>query len=364
MAIRLWCAISGHGYGHFAQLAPILRLLHQWRPDMEFQLAGGPPTAIMASRLGFPFLHDPRHRDVGLVQQGAIQVDLPATRHALASLHHSWSHWLQEEITAMAHWRPDLVLANIPYLSLMAADHLAIPTVAIASLTWDKVITAYFGQQNKDISPWLEQMTNAYGHTQLALLPEPALPNPPFSNCQFIPPITNPGTQKREQLRQELHISPQDNRPLVFVSFGGIPTEFPDIHALAAEQQVLWLVNFPHIPKEDNLYHLDQLDHWSHSDITASVDAMVGKPGYGMVVEAVASGIPFLYLRRYTFPDEDVLCPWLHRHGRGLELDQATFWSGRWLPALQHLWSQPPPPIPAMNGAQVAAEKIISLLPP
>jgi UDP-N-acetylglucosamine:LPS N-acetylglucosamine transferase len=92
-------------------------------------------------------------------------------------------------------------------------------------------------------------------------------------------------------------------------------------------------------------------------EVLASVDMVVTKPGYGTIVEAVALRRPVVYVRRYSFADEQSLVDYLHRYGRGTELSQADFFAGRWEPAIQAAFDQAvPPPPPSLSGAVEAAE--------
>jgi len=90
--------------------------------------------------------------------------------------------------------------------------------------------------------------------------------------------------------------------------------------------------------------------------VMASVDMILTKPGYGTIVEAVALGIPVVYVRRYNFPDEPPLVDHLHRYGRGAELSLTDFLQGRWHAAIEQAFACPlsstPPPL---SGAQDAA---------
>jgi hypothetical protein len=98
--------------------------------------------------------------------------------------------------------------------------------------------------------------------------------------------------------------------------------------------------------------------------LLSSCDMLVTKPGYNMVVEAVALDKPVLYVRRYNFADEQSLVDYLHRHGRGLELSRADFEAGRWKDPLDRLAGLPQPSMspPPPGGAAEAAEILSAYL--
>jgi UDP-N-acetylglucosamine:LPS N-acetylglucosamine transferase len=59
------------------------------------------------------------------------------------------------------------------------------------------------------------------------------------------------------------------------------------------------------------------------------------KPGYGTILEALALGLPVVYVRRHNFADEAPLVEFLHAFGQGVELSRQDFVSGHWRPALE-----------------------------
>ncbi len=359
MKKRIWCAVSGHGFGHFSQIAPILERLAVRIPELTLHMAGSVSAVLLRKTLRMPFSLDSRPRDVGLVQRDPMTVDRAATAEALRALHGDWEHRLEEEKTALAAWSPDLVLADIPYLTIAAAADLGIPVVAVASLSWDHVLAAYFSLESAETHGWWQTMRQAYARATLALLPAPAILGDTFPVTESIPPITVRGRERRSELRQVLGLDPADRRPMVLVSLGGIPGRTAPVSALAREERFHWLLDVAVSTNPGHLHALDALSDWPFADVTASVDGMVSKPGYGTAVLTTANRIPFFYVRRYTFPDEPPICQWLERHARAVEMDRETFQSGAWYEALRELMARPVPPSIPMNGAERATEIIL-----
>lgn len=354
MGKRIWCAVSGHGYGHFSQTAPILNALARRLPDLTLHVTGNLPRALIARNLTRPFTHDPQNRDVGLIQSDPMTVDLAATAAAVNRLHREWPERLERETARMRAAAPDLVLADIPYLPLAACHRLGIPGIAIASLTWDEVLAAYF-PRHPALPEWLETIRAAYRLTTLALLPAPALPTHPFPRAEATPPVTTPGHARSDALRAELGIS--DPRPLVLVTLGGIPASGLPIPALAQDDRFHWLLDTPPTDTPaDHVHFLATVRHWPFNDLTASVDGIVSKPGYGMAVAAGINRKPFLYVRRGTFPDETPIGSWIEKRGRARELTGEAFRQGQFGEAMRALMALPPPPQPDADGAETVAE--------
>ncbi|OSM07046.1 hypothetical protein MAIT1_00043 [Magnetofaba australis IT-1] len=350
--------MSGHGFGHLAQTAPVLAALAQQTPLEALTLCCALPARKIRYKLTLPHIHDSEPRDVGLIQTDPMQPDLPATAAALDALHADWPQKLAREREKMAAFRPDVVIANIPYLTLEAAQGLGIPTVALASLSWDRIVAGYYDVAEPRVAAWLQRMRVAYGGVDLALAPHPAMADAPFPHVVEIPPILDAAQPDRAGLRAQLGISPEETRPLILVSLGGIPIDALPFDLLRRERRGLFLIDHPDAPHEENLYNVGRLGDWPFGAVIGSVDGVVGKPGYGMSVECAAHGIPFLYARRFHFADEASICAWLAQHGRAREITLEQFFQADWWADFEAVLAQPTPPRPAHDGAQEAARRI------
>jgi UDP-N-acetylglucosamine:LPS N-acetylglucosamine transferase len=93
----------------------------------------------------------------------------------------------------------------------------------------------------------------------------------------------------------------------------------------------------------------------------AAADVVVSKPGYGIVSECLANGTALLYTSRGRFVEYDVFVEQMPRILRCRYLSQEDLRAGRWAPAVRALADQPPPPDrPRIDGADVAAGKIVN----
>lgn len=356
--MRIWCALSGHGYGHVAQAIPVLNALAALRPQTIVRLVGAFGRPGLLERLACPWQVEERGQDVGLVQQGPFAVDLAASRTALRAFHADWTQRVEAERAAMAAWAPDVVLADVPYLALAAAARAGVPGVAIASISWDRVVAAYFSLAEPEVHGWWQAMRAAYAEATLALKPAPALGGDTFPRAVAIPPIVRPGTPRREALRAALGLAP--DAVLGLLALGGIaPVELP-LAGLRAARDVTWLVP-PGLPAPPNCISLERLQGWDFAELSASVDVLLGKPGYNTAVEAVAHRVPFLYVRRPLFPDEGPIAAWLADHGAAREITWDTLASEALPVEVEAVRAQPMPAPPALDGAEQAARHVLAL---
>ena len=94
----------------------------------------------------------------------------------------------------------------------------------------------------------------------------------------------------------------------------------------------------------------------------AAAEAVITKPGYGIVSEAIAHRCAVLYARRGNFREQDCLIAGLQRFARAREIDAAALRGGRWGDELGALLEQPQPTEHlAADGDTVAADWLATL---
>ncbi len=349
----IWAAISAHGFGHAAQVVPVLNALGRLVPDLRALLRTTVPSAFFTNRLLIPWEIQPVQQDVGCIQQDPLTIDIETTWHKHQHFHTSWDARLQTEVDAMRAAQPGLILADTPYLALAAGKEAAIPSIVLANFTWDLVLSEYPAPPGIDRHAIIQMIRQQYAQAGLTLRITPAPTLEGFSHHITIPPIAEPAVQARTQLAQILELAPGERT--ILVGFGGISLTTLPFSTL--ESLTGYRVLFDGlIPSTSKRCVSTQSLPFSFKTLLASVDAILTKPGYGTIVEAVTLQIPVIYVRRYNFVDEQPLVDYLHKHGRGIELSRDDFMKGQWQTALQTVEAMPitgPPPAP--TGAQQAA---------
>ncbi len=341
MGKSIFLAISSHGYGHLTQALAIANALIKTDPHWRFVVQCALPTDVIAERLDTDrFVHLPEPLDVGLVQPDPLYVDTDATLKAYRHFHAGYADTVAHLQHTFNHYQVCLILADIPYAAVEAGSRAGIPVVAIASLTWDAIVDHYLGHHKAEVSEWLERQRKAYALADLALLPEPAMDTHHFAQAKAIAPLML-DAKPIGNLRDRLGIPDEDKRPLVLVSLGGMVADRLPFAALAFDMRYHWLVNQPYDGCEA---HVHGHNHWPacrYRDLVASVDALVGKPGYATAIEAAHYQLPFVFTCRGDFPDEPVIVSWLHYHARAMEISREAWQEGHFGEALVKLFDQP-----------------------
>ena len=145
---HLVVSISGHGFGHVAQTAPILNVLYPRMPHPATQLRltvrSTVPLAHLGSRIHAPFEFRPSEGDVGMVMSSALDVLVGDSSTAYRAFHADWEKRVADEAQLLRELNADFVFSNVGYLALAGAQRAGIPNAALCSLNWADIYRHYW----------------------------------------------------------------------------------------------------------------------------------------------------------------------------------------------------------------------------
>lgn len=355
--MHLLVDISAHGFGHVAQAAPVVNELARRLPGLRVTLRSAAPPALLKQRFACEFDHVPVAPDFGMAMVDAVRVDVSRSLDAYREYHFDWHSKVARAAREMCALQPDLLLANVPYLSLAAAHAAQIPSVAMCCLNWADIYRHY-APQDAESHAIHGQMLAAYRSAQTFLKVRPSMPMSDLDNAREIAPIAQLGRKRRDQICTLSGWNGGER--MVLVAMGGIGYRLP-MERWPQIPGVCWLIPQAWHIRRDDVIAFEALD-MSFSDVLASSDAVLTKPGYGTFAEAACNGVPVLYVSRGDWPEQGYLVEWLQRHGVCREVAVERLLSGDLSGELSQLWDQPKPPVPAASGAKQAAEIFAKLL--
>ena len=350
--------ITGHGFGHAVRAQQVVRSLTAIRPSLRIYIRTTAPEWIFHnSSRAVRYSH--QAIDAGLVQADSLHMDLAETLAACRAIYASPQQLIDQELAFLKAKEIDLVIGDTPPLAFEIAAQAAVPSVAIANFTWDVIYRAYLAT-HPEFAPLLDSMTQCYGKATVALtLPYPC-DTAMFPRQQPIPWITRTSALTKEQARKAFALPPQAT--IVLMSFGGLGLERLPWEQLAQQQDYLYVTTSIAREQEGNLLTLPA-SHTHYVDLLRAVDAIVTKPGYGIVADVLAHRVPILYTDRGDFAEYPRLVAALSDSATAEFIPQAELLAGNLLPYLRRLLSKPPNwPIVDLHGAQVAAETILAIL--
>lgn len=354
MAPHLFADISSHGFGHFAQTAPVIAELRRRLPELRLTVRCGLVKRMLLTRIAEPFIHIREASDVGFIQRDALGIDRTATRLAYLEAHADWPRRVAEETAFLRRLAPDLVLANAAYLPLAGARAAGIPALGMSSLRWDALLAAILGREEWT-APVLAEMSAAYAEAPFLAL-TPAMPGLGREYTAG-PSARLSSRQDALALRRRLGVAADER--LLLATPGGFDLDL-DADAWPEMPGLRYL-----LPEEWDCGHPAAIAYSATEfDFTAllrAADAVLTKPGYGTFTEAACNGTAVLYLRREQWPEQEPLIAWLDRHGRCLEIGREAL-AGGLAQGLERLLALPAPPPPLATGGAEAAMRALSLM--
>jgi UDP:flavonoid glycosyltransferase YjiC (YdhE family) len=354
--------ISAHGYGHLSQVAPVINAMCEQLPEIQLTVQGNFPKDIIAKRIKGEFALYSTAADVGFAMHGPSEIDWPTTQSWYQQFHARWDEQLQAETQLLLDLGIDLVIADVPYLPLVAATEAAIPSVAYSSLNWvdtllenPQVATA-LGQE-------IEQMRVAYASADYFIQPEPSIPMAwlegygKIKRCPIDPVAATPA-RRSDALKQTLQLNPKTK--LILVGLGGIPgnhtaDQWPELAGIH------WLIEGELPAKRKDLHQINDLN-WPYPDLVGSVDLVVTKPGYGTFTEAARCGVPVLNIARDNWAETPFLIQWLKKIVAFKSVTLKQVLNGDISTEVMELLTQGHRPAMKKSGVQQAVELLLPLL--
>ena len=343
---HLVVSISGHGFGHVAQTAPILNRLHQHMPQLRLTVRTAAPLAHLRSRIHVPFAHLPSEGDIGMMMSSAVDVCVEDSRSAYRAFHADWETRVADESRLLRELKADFVFSNVGYLPLAGAQRAGIPDAALCSLNWFDIYRHYCG--DGEIAA---QIHACYANAAAFLRATPGMAMEYLPNLVPVAPIAAAGNDRRDELDRHLRLSKEEK--LVLVSMGGIASRLP-MERWPRIEGVRWLVQDSWQVEHPDAIVIESLPV-NFSDLLASCDTLICKPGYGSFVEAACSGTPVLYVNRADWPESPALIEWLQQHGLCREVSRNALEQGNFAGELEEICNAPrPKPVIPEGAAQVA----------
>jgi hypothetical protein len=354
---HLFVAVTAHGYGHLAQVAPVVHALAGRLPDLRVTLQGNLDFTVARARLPRDFRHIPEAADVGLLMDGPLSTRWEESLPIYEAFEAAYGQHLERQQRLFAADPPDLLLADVPWLPLDAARSLGIPAAALCSLNWYDILAA--SPVANRLSPALtRRLKTVYASADLFIRPAPSMPMEWLPNAEEVGPIAQRAADKREWIRGRLALS--DDHRLVLMQFGGV-AGFDPLAGAPPLPGVHWLVTRNEGRGRADVTPLSRAGI-SVVEALAASDAVLTKAGYGSFAEAACHGVPVLSVHRGDWPEEPWLLEWLRERVPVREIGLPDLLDGRLAEPLQELFARGRAAAVEPTGAEESADLLLGLL--
>ncbi|MDO8835373.1 MAG: hypothetical protein Q7V01_07235 [Vicinamibacterales bacterium] len=360
--------VSSHGFGHASRVIEVINEIGVRRPDARLIIRTAAARWLFDVTLRVPADVLPLDTDTGVVQQDSLHLDLRGTIEATRTFYRTFGARADDEAAFLRARGARLVVADMPPLAFEAAARAGVPSVAMGNFTWDWIYEAYpeLVREAPDVLPAIRAAHASVG-TALRL---PMWGGFAGWTCPIedIPFVARHSTRHPEAVRA--HLAAPPGTRLVLASFGGLGIASLDLTALEGLRDYT-IVTTGHalgfagtVPT--NVRLLGDRDIYQaglrYEDLVHAADAVVTKPGYGIIAECVANGTALLYTSRGRFAEYEILVDTMPRFLRCGFIDHDDLYQGRWADHVERLLAQPAPSDhPRTDGAAVAAERILTL---
>lgn len=351
--------VSGHGFGHAVRSAEVIRALLRRRPGLLIHLRTTAPAWLFPAVASATSVE----LDVGVVQTDALHLDPAGTLRRAAALARTLEPRLAAEAAFLREGAVRLVVGDIPPPAFLAAAQAGRPSVAVANFGWDWIYAPFVAARPE--YGWLiDRFRAEYGRADLLLRLPLHGDLSAFRRIEDVPLIVRPPSGPRPVVRERLGLRPDER--VVLLGFGGLGLRTLPLNSLAGQAEYTFLATEKELPPGEPLppnVRVVPVGPENYNDLIAASDAVVSKPGYGMVASCLALQVPLLCTDRGGFSEDDILLAAVQALGRGAHIPPAELLAGRLRPYLEQVLASERPWQPLRtDGAEVIAARLLALL--
>jgi len=333
-----------------------MQALHRQFPSVHFELFTEVPEWFFQNSLACSYTYNRVGCDVGLAQVNPFEVDPAETIRRLERLFADRNQMLGHFTGVLKTSRCRLILCDIAFLGIEAAEILGIPSILIENFTWDFIYAGYSHLEPK-LEYYAGEIKKVFDRVPYHIQSTPICePNP---NYYQVAPVSRPPKSKPGEVRKLLDVAPDE--PLILVTTGGIVPEVHPDAGLKKFSEITFILPGAgsKASRDANLIRLPHQTGYYSPDLVAASDAVIAKLGYSTVAEVFHAGLPFGYIQRPDFPESKPMGRFVQSEMRALELALDAFSCGEWGDLPQKLLDLPRRNPPKVNGAEQIADIVM-----
>jgi hypothetical protein len=353
-------AVSGHGFGHAVRSAEVARAL-LLKPGVRVKIRTEAPAWLFPKQVerlpspGWPL-------DIGVAQHDGLELDVDETRRRWLAFAREFDARTAVEASLLVEHDVAVLLGDIPPLAFAAASRAGIPSAALGNFGWDWIYAAW-----PDFDPVIAQVQAGYRQAdRLFRLPLHS-PDPDafsaFGVVEDVPLIARRAVRPRREVRAQLGLP--DHARVVLLSFGGFNARGLDVHALGAWTDYVFVLTPPlsstaeDVPPNVLTLAENPVDYVS---LLSACDAVVTKPGYGIVADCLANRVAMLFTDRGPFREYDILARALPNLGHARYAPRDDVLTARLGAHLDALFESPAHwTEQRIDGASIVAQRLLDV---
>ena len=346
--------ISSHGYGHGVRSCAICNRLSN---KVELTVRSLLPEQFFFEELSRSFHYYPDNFDCGCIQTDCVTVDIEKTLQTYMKIADRNREMLEKESKWCRDNKITGIVSDIASFPFEAGKKAGIPSVGVSNFSWEDIYEPYLSVL-PEFEPYFKKIQEQYHMADLLLALDPPNPMKSFKNSKNVPVVGRKGRNRNSEVRARYKIDSDKKIGLIYTGDFGMDTV--SWKKLERFDEWEFVGGYP-LPGNPSNYHLATKDDFTYQDISASVDCMISKIGYGVYSECLINGVPLLYLPRSDFSEYPVLEQAVREWGYGYCISYDDFSNLQWGPILEKVKNIEPPRKNDLNGDLVCAGEIESL---
>lgn len=343
--------LTAHGYGHGVRAGAIV---NSFSSDVHVTFRTNLPYEFFREEVCKEFSYYQGAFDCGCLQSDGVTVEILGTLQTYASVEKRNESALEKEVAWCKKNDIDAIISDITPFAFEVADNAGIPSFAVSNFTWYDVYKEYVSEY-PDFSPMLSRMKSQYESADIVFALEPACPMDYFKARTEIPIVGRRGNNIRSTVAEKIGIDKRKKIGLIYVGDFGMSSA---LWSKLKDFDQWEFLGVQHIPGSPENYHLIKKSDFRYQDLSASVDVMISKVGYGAVSECLLNGTPIIYLPREKFAEYPYIENLIDRWGYGFRLLREDFYNLDWGEPLELSLKNGRPAPYKTYGTAICAEAI------
>jgi UDP:flavonoid glycosyltransferase YjiC (YdhE family) len=331
--MRFLYFVSGHGFGHISRSSVVIKEL----------LNRGHRVTLVSSRIGFldSFTHQNLNAidyvfDFGLAQSSSLAIDFVKTVEDYEKYQSNKSIITRYIEDLIQKEEPAMLVSDCASLPLSVGSSAGISSTFIGNFTWD-FIYRHYKTRNYLWSVFANQLSQEYANCKLAFELPFSCPMDSLQHKVKIGLIGREPKQSRKQVRSDLHFN--DKKKYLLLSFGAYGLDFSKLQLKNIPKGIVLII--PGLPGTPSHSQIQQID-CDFPNLLQACDAVLTKPGYGILAEAHASKTPVIYTDRGDFIEYPYLVEAMKQHHRSTYISQQDLYSMNIEASLEKVLKQNP----------------------
>jgi hypothetical protein len=348
--------ISAHGYGHGVRSCNIIQAINEHYPHLTIHVISELPESFLSGQIDLKRnILRSRSFDVGMTQIDSIRVDVPSTLARIKRFYSRRKERVAREAAFLEKQRIGLIVVDIPALPIEAAAGIGIPRLAVGNFAWDWIYSEFIAED----AAWqtiVDMLHEEYAQTDLLLRLPFCERMQAFPRIEDIPLVAFPGKEHKNEISRLTGCDPK--KKWILLSFTTLELGEQALKKVERIKEYEFFTVSPLEWQRKNIHPLHR-GQMAFADILASMDAVISKPGFGILSDCIANKKPLIYADRSRFREYPILVNAIQRYIQHVHIPAAELYEGNWAESLAGIWHSPEPAEQlGLGGDRIAACRI------